>query len=77
MRISCRYCKQEVIVPLYFYYARIVSQRNFMGDEYKLAMVKGKAICPGCGETIDETFQQEISDKDIIRLATGREDIDS
>ena len=72
MRITCKHCKQEVEVPMYFYNSRITSDSflQFGTVEYK-AFVDGKAICPVCGTEIRETFCSTISTDDIIWLATG------
>jgi uncharacterized protein (UPF0212 family) len=41
-------------------------------EEYT-AVVKGKATCPRCGSGINEVFASIISNKDIVRLAIGKE----
>jgi hypothetical protein len=37
------------------------------------ALVRGKAICPFCGQEIQETFEKLVTKTDIIRIATGGE----
>ena len=70
--ITCNKCKQEVEVPMYFYDAHINTLDSHMvrEREYYRAVVSGKAICPYCGTEIREIFYSEISDEDIIRIAT-------
>ena len=71
MRITCRHCKQEVDVPMYFYNPRITTETFLQLNtaEYK-AFVDGKAICPVCGTEIREIFHSTISTDDIIWLTT-------
>ena len=71
MKTTCYHCKEEVDVAFYFCDARITSEENFYeGYEYYVARVKGKAICPACGTTIDKNFTETITKTDIIKLAT-------
>ena len=72
MKITCKHCKQEVEVPMYFYNARITTQTylQFGTEDYR-AIIDGKAICPLCGIEMREIFHSSISDEDILWLATG------
>lgn len=72
MKITCKNCKQETEVPMYFYNTRITTETyaRLGAQEYK-AFVDGKAICPLCGTEIREIFHSRISSEDIIWLTTG------
>ena len=73
INITCNNCKQKVEVPMYFYNVYISTHDSHMireKAEYYRAITSGKAICPNCGTEIRETFYSEISDEDIIRIAT-------
>lgn len=71
MLITCKHCKQEVNVPMYFYDAMITTETYLnLHQDYK-AIVNGKAICPACGTEIQEIFYSTISTDDIVWLATG------
>ena len=73
IQITCNKCKEEVVVPLYFYDVRILVEDNPMNmyREYTASAI-GKAICPQCGNEIREHCRYPIFDKDIIELATRR-----
>ena len=72
MRITCNYCKEEVDVALYFRDALITTEESFYeGYIYYKAQTRGRAICPACGRTIDKQFAENLTKKDIIKLATG------
>lgn len=73
IKVTCNRCKEEVVVPLYFYDVRIVVEDNpmNMNREYT-ASAMGKAICPCCGNEIREHCRNTIYDDDIIKLATRR-----
>lgn len=76
-KVTCEHCKQSVFVNLYFYGAQITTHdRAFeIGEKhYYTAMVNSKAICPLCGQTINQIFSKEISAKSIIELAGGEVD---
>ena len=74
MLITCKHCKETVDVPMYFYDHLIQTKVYYMTpvEEYT-AVVKGKATCPCCGSGINEVFASIISNKDIVRLAIGKE----
>ena len=73
IKVACNRCKEEVIVPLYFYDVRIVVEDNPM-DMCRgyTASALGKAICPQCGNEIREHCRSTIYDDDIVKLATRR-----
>ena len=73
IQVTCNRCKEEVVVPLYFYDVRIVVEDNptNMNREY-IASAMGKAICPQCGNEIREHCHCPIFTNDIIDLATRR-----
>lgn len=73
IKVTCNKCKEEVVVPLYFYDVRILVDENpiDMRRGYT-ASAWGKAICPQCGNDIDEQCRCPIFDDDIINLATRR-----
>ena len=71
---TCKYCKQEFEVTPYFSNARIYVDEDprLLTREY-VAEVKGKMVCPYCGELIQHTFKTIVTNKEIITLALGRE----
>lgn len=73
IKLTCKHCKQEVVVPLYFYDIRILVEDNpnQMNRDYT-ASALGKAICPDCGYEIHEHCKCPITLSDIEKLATRR-----
>lgn len=73
IKVTCNRCKEEVVVPLYFYDIRILTEDEPMyhNKEY-VASAMGKAICPQCGNEIREHCRCPIFNDDIIDLATRR-----
>lgn len=73
IQVTCNKCKEEVVVPLFFYDVRILVEDNpmTMHREYT-ASALGKAICPQCGNEIREHCCTPIFNDDIIKLATRR-----
>ena len=73
IKVTCNKCKEEVVVPLYFYDIRILVEDNPMNmhREYTASAI-GKAICPRCGNEIREHCTNLIFNDDIINLATRR-----
>ena len=73
IKVTCNKCKEEVVVPLYFYDVRILVEDNPMNmrREYTASAI-GKAICPCCGNEIREHCRNPIFNDDIIALATRR-----
>jgi hypothetical protein len=73
MRITCKCCKEEVEVALYFYNQKItVDSYAPTFTRYYRAMTSAKAICHCCGAEINESFSSEISSYDIVQLAIGK-----
>ena len=70
----CKYCKEEFEVTPYFSDARIYVDEDpcLLTREY-VAEVKGKMVCPCCGELIQHTFKATVANKEIITLALRRE----
>ena len=76
MKVTCPRCKNEPEVYLYYYDEQITTQQYIpMSNVEYTARVKGKAICPCCGEEIVKAFDKVITMKDIIRLAVPEETI--
>ena len=74
MKITCKHCKNEVDVSMYFYDAQIISTTHFFGDQVLYdAAARGKAICPLCGCEINEYFCSMISSSEIVTLAIRKE----
>lgn len=71
--ITCKNCKQEITVPMYFSNIRIATEMysTFDNVDYH-ATATGKAICPLCGAEVWEIFSGLISESDIISFATKR-----
>lgn len=73
LKITCKKCKQEVTVPLYFYDIRILTEEEpIYRTKTYVASAKGKAICPCCGDEIYEHCRNPIYNDDIVALATRR-----
>ena len=74
MKLTCKNCKEEVDVSMYFYDSQIINQTYFLSNtvEYT-AVTRGKAICPLCGHEMHEYFKSAISPREIIELAVGKE----
>lgn len=72
MITTCRACRNDVNVPMYFYDIRITTEVFIPGDanEYR-AVALAKATCPRCGEEINEKFSSVITRGDIVWLAIG------
>ena len=75
MKITCKSCKQQVEVNMYFYNAeiKVIDDLDRLGKKLYTATADGKAICPNCGKEIREIFYRFIPDKDIIRFCTSEE----
>ena len=74
MNITCKRCKEEVDVSMYFYDAQIIKTSFLPTDaETYGAVSRGKAICPLCGYEMHEYFKSVISPREIIELAVGKE----
>jgi hypothetical protein len=73
MITTCKCCREEVEVNMFFYNRKILSTRLMPDDleDYR-AVVRGRAICPCCGAEINEEFSSLISRRDIVRLAIGK-----
>lgn len=73
LKITCSKCKEEVMVPLYFYDVRILTEEEPMyRNKTYVASAIGKAICPCCGNEIREHCRNPIYNDDIVALATRR-----
>ena len=75
MIVKCDYCNEEYYAQS-FYYGHSISTRynpNLM-ENYYVAYVKGKSICPCCGHTVEKGYEKMITNGDIARIATKGED---
>ena len=73
MNITCKRCKEEVDVSMYFYDAQIIKTSFLPTDaETYDAVSRGKAICPLCGYEMNEYFCSQIPEREIIALSVGR-----
>jgi Zn finger protein HypA/HybF involved in hydrogenase expression len=72
--LTCKHCKQEVSVAMYYFNAKILTHENahVAGEQHYEAVVSGKAICPKCGKEIIEIFKDDISTGAIIKLARAK-----
>ena len=73
IKVTCKHCKQEVVVPLYFSeaYIHIEDNPQNLQRDY-IAMARGRTICPNCGNDIMEFCKCPLYRDDIIDLATRR-----
>lgn len=77
--LTCKHCKQEVTVAMYYFNAKILTHAKIITHENAYvaeeqcyeAVASGKAICPKCGAEIREIFSEDISTDAIIKLARG------
>ena len=71
--ITCKNCRQEITVPMYFSDIKITTEvyTTFDTKDYR-AMATGRAICPLCGAEVYEIFNGLITKSDIISFATKR-----
>jgi hypothetical protein len=71
--ITCKHCKNEITVPMYFSDVKITNESYMALDavEYR-AIATGKAICPLCGNEVREICSNVFSRQDIIDFATKR-----
>lgn len=74
INLTCKHCKQEVSVAMYYFNAKIITHENAYGagEQCYEAVVNGKAICPKCGKEIIEIFRDEVSTGAIIKLARDK-----
>lgn len=71
--IKCEGCKEEFITEPYFYNPHITTRHNpATGNEYHVARVFAKAVCPNCGVTNTPVCECDIYQHDIIDLAIRR-----
>ena len=75
MIVTCDKCKKIVDVNMYFFDTRIVKEYVpfTFNEEYYKAFCSAKTICPICGSDIFKIYASPIDEKDIIKLATGKE----
>lgn len=73
INIKCENCKEEFITEPYFYNAHITTHHYpATGNDYHVARVFAKAVCPNCGETNAPVCECDIYQQDIIDLAIRR-----
>lgn len=74
MVIQCDYCKEEYLAEPYFYDAAIatIDIPASMAKCY-VARVRARSVCPCCGGTVEKLYEQSMSKRDIIDIATQRE----
>ena len=74
LRLTCKNCKQEVIINPHLYDAMITIEEDpvHLKREY-VAKVRSETICPSCGHHIYNYHNCPISTSDIIDFALRRE----
>ena len=76
LQITCNTCKGKATVNMHFSNPAINFQRDGFSDRIiYIARVKGRAICPNCGDVIEKRFESEIYPSDVIDLALRGEKI--
>lgn len=69
-RLTCDACKSEVDVNIYYYDYRITTESwHSLDDISYVAEVRGKALCPCCGATIQEHSRHTLTKGEIIELS--------
>lgn len=73
LKIKCKSCQEESYQTVYLYDEQILTCGTPFSDrkEYT-ASVRGKSICPRCGQLSDTQFTNEIYPSEIIDLAVRR-----
>ena len=76
-KVLCDDCRNEVEVAFYFHDKRIITHNaNALNDHaYYEATCIGDAICPICGCKLRKFFSKAISNKSIVDLAVGNNDL--
>ena len=73
INIKCENCKEEFITEPYLYNANITTRHQPLTDnDYHVARVFAKAVCPNCGEINTPVCECDIYEHDIIDLAIRR-----
>ena len=74
IKVTCPKCKSEEIVNMFFYDPIILSSETYIyHNRVYTANVKGRAVCPSCGDTIEQDFTCKLSKSDITELALRKE----
>lgn len=74
LKITCDKCKERSEMNMYLTDSEIKTEEHYLElTRSYTAMVRGRAICPDCGHTIDKYFSAPIYTNDIIDLALRRE----
>ncbi len=75
MIVKCDYCHEEYDAQPFFYGHSIDTRYNPNSMQYYYTVyVRGKSICPCCGHTVERDYRKEITNGDIVRIATKGED---
>ena len=74
MKVTCKYCKDKINVEPFIYSPRILTAEGlvsaFEPRRYE-ARVNIRFACVNCGRVNDWAVFNDISEKDIIKLAIG------
>ena len=74
MVIKCDYCQEEYCAEPYFYDAAITTVHILTSTaKCYTARVRARSVCPHCGGTVEKLYEQDLSRRDIIDIATQRE----
>jgi hypothetical protein len=74
MIIKCDYCKEDYRAEPYFYDTAITTVHSITSTEKcYVALVRARSVCPYCGGTVEKLYEQDLSKRDIIDMATQRE----
>ena len=74
IKVTCPRCKSEEVVNMFFHEPVIATSETYIyHTKVYTAHVKGRAVCPSCGNTIEQDFACPLSQSDIVELALRRE----
>jgi hypothetical protein len=73
INFTCEYCKEDFTIQPYFGKPRIYTNEDPLAmNEYYIARVVAKAVCPCCGTVNELSCENDIFSDDIIDFAIRR-----
>lgn len=75
MITKCDFCHTEYDTQPFFYAHSISTKYNPNSmQNYYTVYVRGKSICPCCGHTVEVDYRKQITNGDMVRIATKGEE---